>query len=730
MRRYARVISVLMAIAVIFSFIAISKAQANPSDSVRVWVEYQIGHKGTVRAALQGAGAEFHYEFDDLDSFVVTLSGKSLKGISRNPYVVDVEEDAPRYLDKSKPMIINDIPDPNHADQTIPYGVDAVQARQIWDSDGDGEIDAGAPSGEGITVCIIDTGFYADHEDFSDINVDGMSQVDNEWYTDGYGHGSHVAGTISAVNNDLGVVGVTPGTVNFYIVKCFANDGLYIPGASDLVAAINECDDNGAKVINMSLGGSSSNRKEQRAFDNLYAAGVLSIAAAGNDAVSDPHYPASYNSVVSVSAVDDANVIADFSNFGDHVELTAPGVDVLSTIPYIATNSLMVDGVIYAANQVEFAALGMANGPLENGGLCGTPGSWSGAVVLCERGEFSFAEKVLSVQNGGGVAAVIYNNEPGNFFGTMGEDTATILGISISQEDGQYLVANKLGFSGDVLSELDQPASGYEPWGGTSMATPHVAGVAALLWSGDPSLSNVQIREAMNATAMDLGDSGRDMYYGNGLVQALNALAYLGIGPVDTSPVVIISSPADGAIFDSETMISFAGSAIDEEDGDLSAEIEWTSNLDGALGIGANISFALSDGTHTITANVMDSADNHGIASILISVGNPHTDSISVSDIDMWYSRRGRNYTIYTAVTIQDSEQVEVSGAIVEVSMTLPGGGTSSSIGVTGSDGTVTFSVSSRSTGTYVSEVIIVTHASLEYDPAANVETTEDLSVP
>ena len=94
--------------------------------------------------------------------------------------------------------------------------------------------------------------------------------------------------------------------------------------ASDLVAAIYECRDNGANVINMSLGGGSSSRKEQRAFDSVYASGVLSIAAAGNDNVGDPHYPAAYSSVVSVSAVDEANLKADFSNYGDHVELAAP----------------------------------------------------------------------------------------------------------------------------------------------------------------------------------------------------------------------------------------------------------------------------------------------------------------------------------------------------------------------------------------------------------------------
>ena len=102
--------------------------------------------------------------------------------------------------------------------------------------------------------------------------------------------------------------------------------------------------------------------------------------------------------------------------------------------------------------------------------------------------------------------------------------------MSLSQEDGQFLVGNKLGLTADVVSEVEIPGSGYEAWGGTSMATPHVSGVAALIWSANPRWTNVQIREAMIATALDLGDEGRDVHYGYGLVQAADALEYLGGG--------------------------------------------------------------------------------------------------------------------------------------------------------------------------------------------------------
>jgi subtilisin family serine protease len=183
----------------------------------------------------------------------------------------------------------------------------------------------------------------------------------------------------------------------------------------------------------------------------------------------------------------------------------------------------------YSANHIEYAPYGSATGVLVDGGLCTTSGDWAGVIVLCERGEISFLDKVLNAQAGGGISAAIYNNAPGNFWGTLGEEQKdpVVLAVSLSQDDGQALVANNLGEVARVSSSIENPANGYESWDGTSMATPHVSGVAALIWSARPQWTNVQIREAMVTTAMDLGDEGRDDYYGFGLVQAKDALDYL-----------------------------------------------------------------------------------------------------------------------------------------------------------------------------------------------------------
>ncbi|MDO9085026.1 MAG: S8 family serine peptidase [Anaerolineaceae bacterium] len=530
--------SIILIIAILFvlgSFTPVSSA-----PEARVFVEYRIGQQAGVRVSLQQAGAKFHYQFEDLNAFVVSLPESALNGIRRNPNVVSIEEDPVRELVRNMPSEAAAVnAESILPEQVVPYGVDMVQARDIWDANRDGRIDKKAPTGAGRTVCIIDTGFYTEHEDFAGVDVQGgYSQTNDDpglWTLDGYGHGTHVAGTIVAQNNAYGVVGVTPGTASLYIVKIFGDDGLWVSKAhaSDLIEAAYLCADNGANIISMSLSGTNKSGKEEKAFNDIYASGILSVAAASNDGVADYHYPASYDSVISVGALDTNKVIADFSNFNDQVELAAPGVGVLSTVPFISAASVTVDGVSYVALGMEFAPTGTISGELADGGFClpaDPVADWSGKVVLCSRGDASFLEKVTKVMDNGGAAAVIYNNLPGLFSGTLGEAGEYILAVSISQEDGQYLVVNQLGELASVENSLLFPASGYEAWDGTSMATPHVSAVAALIWSWNPTFTNVQIREAMQMTAMDLGETGRDVYYGFGLVQAKDALNYLGGG--------------------------------------------------------------------------------------------------------------------------------------------------------------------------------------------------------
>lgn len=702
-----RVLFILSAVLMLLFSIA-SPVKADPADTVRVWVSYREGGKSEVLKVLNSNNSKIHYDFPELGAYVVSFPRAALNGILNNPFVIDVEEDAERYPISDMAGQVTkealDVVDPNG--QVVPYGIDMVQARDVWDVNRDGTVDAGAPTGATRTLCIIDSGYYQDHLDLP--NADGgYSQVDDNWARDGFGHGSHVGGTIAAENNDFGVVGVTPGTVNLHIIKFFADDG-NATFASNLVDALNRCRAAGANVVSMSLGGSRSVRTEKTAFLNAYNAGVLSIAAAGNDGVSSYSYPASYDSVMSVAAIDSNKVVADFSQFNSQVEIAAPGVAVLSTLPYLETNQATVDGVVYSGGHIEFSARGNVSGALVNGGLCDSVGSWTGKVVLCERGVIDFYTKVANAQAGGGVAAIVYNNEPGGFLGTLGEGNSTsIIGISLSQEDGQYLVANKIGRTAAVSSSIVIPGSGYEAWDGTSMATPHVSAVAALVWSWYPSLTNVEIRNALTATAQDLGAGGRDVYYGYGLVQARAALEYLGYDggttpPENTAPTLTIVSPTNSATFTVGTTINFSATANDFEDGDLSASIAW--KLNGSLEH-TGATFSTSDlpvGTYVVEASVSDSGDLTATKQVTITVNETPVEQTLVASITTNKSSYVNGEKVTVTVTAKDQNQAAVASASVSVQLTAANGTKTTYSGTTGTTGTYSFAyrINSRKTGT------------------------------
>jgi serine protease len=480
-------------------------AESVSAGDARVWVKFKPGSAEKTKGALLSVGAQIHYRFDDLEAFAVSVPEAALTGLQKNPNIEFIEEDVKRYPSA----------------QTVPYGIDKVQAPLVWN-------DISHPStGADIKLCVIDSGVGSNHEDLVPSNISGSGDNSLPWNVDGCGHGTHVTGTIAAQNNALGVVGVAP-SVGIHMVRVFGNDCGW-SYSSTLVNAAQKCQTAGAKVINMSLGGDLKSRVEQSAFGSLYSAGILSVAAAGNDGSTKLSYPASYPSVISVAAVDQNNTVADFSQKNSTVELAAPGVGVLSTVPWSSVNTVTVDGTTYSGGSIENAAAGTATGPVVDGGLCDSIGSWTGQVVLCERGIISFYDKVTNVENGGGIAAVIYNNVSGGFAGTLGDgNSSTIPAIALSQQDGtallEYLQASTTATEATVVSSFTPGESGYEAWDGTSMATPHVSGVAALLWSVNPSLTNVDIRNALTSTALDLGSAGKDNSYGYGLVQAKAAL--------------------------------------------------------------------------------------------------------------------------------------------------------------------------------------------------------------
>jgi subtilisin family serine protease len=490
---------------------------------------------------VNARGGRVVRELPELSAVAAHLPAQALAAIQNDPNVEYVEADPRRY-----PMQTGSWSDQliSGTNETLPYGIQMVQADQVSDQ-----------YASNRKICIIDTGYKADHEDLMDTTSGHVTASANSGtgdpYNDGAGHGSHVAGTIAGLRNGTGVVGVLPsGTINLHIVKVFGDDGAWAY-SSDLAAALQQCRDAGANVVSMSLGGLGGSVTEQNAFANAYNAGVLSIAAAGNDGNTGTNYPAGYSTVVSVAAVDNTEAHASFSNVNADVEIAGPGVNVLSTYPYKEISTLTVNGTTYAGHHVENAALGTSAGvtaALVDGGLCDTTGggAWTGTVVLCQRGTISFYDKVHNVQLGGGSAAVIYNNLAEPLYATLGDgNSSTIPAIGLTQSDGQAALA-QVGSTSTVLDYHDYTLNNvYENLSGTSMATPHVSAVAALVWSYNTSWTNAQIRNALNATAKDVGTAGRDTSFGYGIVQAKAALDYLNApvqGPAAPTNLVVTAT--------------------------------------------------------------------------------------------------------------------------------------------------------------------------------------------
>jgi subtilisin family serine protease len=204
------------------------------------------------------------------------------------------------------------------------WNLPAIHAPEAWD------ITRGTAA---IKVAVVDTGVDCGHPD---LQGQCAAQVNYVNYNPGpiqddNGHGTHVAGIIAAVmNNCIGVAGVAPG------VKLVALKALDSSGSGDtttVAQAIDAALTYGARVINLSLGGPDDDPTLRDAINRAYAAGALTVAAAGNSGTSTPVYPAAYDHVIAVAAVDGSLQWASFSNYGSYIALVAPGVNILSTVP-------------------------------------------------------------------------------------------------------------------------------------------------------------------------------------------------------------------------------------------------------------------------------------------------------------------------------------------------------------------------------------------------------------
>ncbi len=592
------------------------------------------------RQSLKARGATIKRSIDSQYAIAAMLTQADVKALKKDPMVEEVEIDAPRKL---MALYNDDAGDPNTA-QLTPYAIYQSQADQL-----------SLQSGQ--KVCVIDSGIAGSNgetggrnNDFVWSNITGTNDSGTgNWNADGGPHGTHVAGTVGAADNGFGVVGMAPG-VPMHIVKVFNNAGWGY--SSDLAQAASICANAGANIITMSLGGGAANNTERNAFNSFTNNGGLVLAAAGNDGNTVRSYPAGYDSVMMIGANDADNNIASFSQHPscnsaqtNCVEATAGGVDTLSTYPSGGATiaGLSADGSGYAAAAMENT--GSVQGSTYFMGTAESTNSGAnGKICVIDRGNISFHDKTKNCQDSGGIGAIIVNNVEGVLQGTLGTSNST--SIPVVGAD----LADRSALVGSSSASISVGPGDYGLMSGTSMATPGVAGVAALVWSNHPSCTGTEIREVLKTTAEDAGSNGHDVYFGNGIVKAKDASDWIAANGCDGSgggggnvlPVASFSSNC------SDLSCAFNGTASSDSDGSI-VSYAWNFG-DGSSATGAAPSHSYaSAGTYNVQLTVTDNNGGTDSSSQSVTVTEPDpvnslptaSFSNSCSDLDCSFNGSG-----------------------------------------------------------------------------------------
>ncbi|MFP5501059.1 MAG: S8 family serine peptidase [Candidatus Sericytochromatia bacterium] len=287
-------------------------AAATPQQPEAVPGEVIVRFKGEARE-LPGATRKGSLTLPNTYVYAVNQGGYSVQAIEEWEDAEDIDYVEPNYVYYA-------VGTPNDPMYHKSWGVGASKAPAVWSQ----------TRGAGVKVAVIDTGVNPQHPDLVGRVVTGWDAVNKDHdASDDHGHGTHVAGTIAAIaGNGLGVAGMAPDATIIPIKVLNAKGS----GTNDGIAeGILKAAELGAKVINMSLGGPDNSETLKRAIAQVQAQGVVVIAAAGNDNVNTPFYPAANEGVIGVAAVDTSDRKASFSNYGDYVDIAAPGVNIVST---------------------------------------------------------------------------------------------------------------------------------------------------------------------------------------------------------------------------------------------------------------------------------------------------------------------------------------------------------------------------------------------------------------
>lgn len=449
----------------------------------------------------------------------------------------------------------SEVPDFKAGSQT-PWGILAVHAGEAWDLSG---------AGQRARVLVLDTGIDAEHpaieanfEKGKNFTEGADGNVDEAAYQDSEGHGTHCSGTVlGSYNESTGFTGVAP-KAKLLMGKVCGSEGC---SNIAIVEGINWGIQEKVDVISMSLGGPIGANAEKQAVLRAERANIPVVAATGNGADSpdyshdkaDPKcggvgspwapnmcgvsFPAAFPSVIAVGALASDLTKTSFSQWGPELDITAPGGAVVSSVPRGSSRdsnvTLTVAGQRREVKSSAFGGTELFPTPMVNQ-LVAIPGvgkaedftglNVEGKFALISRGEIKFAEKVQNAIAAKAAGVIIYNNKPGLMQGSLTEDGSLINlpVVMIEKTEGDALVA-ELAKGAEVQAGIATMASDYAAFDGTSMATPHVAGVVALMKSANKRLTPAQVRNILATTAKPLSPNDTNQY-GAGIVQAHEAV--------------------------------------------------------------------------------------------------------------------------------------------------------------------------------------------------------------
>ena len=490
------------------------------------------------RTSSTGGLSDMKFDSPELRHNYETLM--AIKKLRKDP---SVSEAGPNYYMRALRV-------PNDELYHYQWNLTQINLPQAWD------MTTGDPS---VIVAVADTGVLLEHPDLRDNLVPGYDFIDNSGFSldgDGYDsnpndpgdqlpggssfHGTHVAGTVAAItNNDEGVAGVAwltkimplrvlgkGGAGSNYSIEQALRYAAGLPNDSGTVPAQR------ADIVNLSLGGPAVYPGFQQLITDIRNAGVIIVAAAGNEDTNLPSYPAALDGVVSVSAVDINSERASYSNYGPTIDVAAPGGD-------------------------------------------GTPDV-----------------------NGDGM--------PDSILSTIGNDVGFGSGIALT-------------FDGSI---------------GTSMATPHIAGVISLMKAVNPDLTPQAFDDLLKSGQItnDLGSTGRDDYFGYGLIDAQKAVSAAmelgGVAVPEQQPQLVVNPASlNFGLSRTSTTLTFSNGG----DGDLQIVnisddaggfLSWEGNGLGNYTVRVDRS-GLNIGTFTATITITSNVNTVKIP-VILQVGDPN----------------------------------------------------------------------------------------------------------